>query len=354
LVLPSTNSLQKGIWIASYPGSGNTWARAFISNLLREIRGNAADAQDINRLRKHSIWENDAVPYEQLLGKSLTGCSREEIARTRPQVQQLLSEARSRPFFVKTRLAVARVEAFPTINFEMTLAAIYLIRNPLDVAISCSHHFGREIDPIIEHMADPAFASRGSERFVHEFMGSWSTHVASWLSVSHRPVYVMRYEDMLKDPVRAFGALARFLRLEPTPPQLQRAIDKSSFSELSRQEREKGFAEKPAATERFFRAGSADQWREVLTRAQVARIVEAHAPMMMRTGYLLPNCGADIQPASTSKAQDTKQHLPATATRNSPAIAANESLTLSSAPGIDPRFDQGGRNKPPASHSQPR
>jgi Sulfotransferase domain len=308
LVLPSTNSLQKGIWIASYPGSGNTWARAFVHNLLREIRGNVVDAQDINRLRKHTVWENDAVPYEQLLGKSLTKCSREEIARTRPQVQQLLSEARTRPFFVKTHLAVARVEGFPTINFEMTLAAIYIIRNPLDVAISCSHHSGREIAPVIEHMADPIFASRGSERFVYEFMGSWSAHVASWLSVSHRPVYVMRYEDMLKDPLRAFGALARFLRLDLTPAQLQRAIDKSSFSELSKQEREKGFAEKPATTEKFFRAGCADQWRDVLTKAQVGRIVEAHAPMMMRTGYLLPNCGADVPPPSRSKMQDTKQH----------------------------------------------
>lgn len=303
----ATNSLQKGIWIASYPKSGNTWARAFIHNLLTEIRGKDADAHDINRLRKHTVWEITGGPYEQLIGKPLTECSLEEIARTRPRIQQLLSEARSRPFFLKTHLALARVEDFPTINLEMTLAAIYIVRNPLDVAISYSHHSNCSIDLIIERMADPLFMSHGSEKVVHEFMGSWSAHVASWLSLSSRPVHVMRYEDMLKTPVRTFGALARFLRLDPTPKQLQRAIDKSSFSELSKQEQERGFTEKPAVAERFFRNGSADQWRDVLTKEQIVRIVEAHAPMMMRTGYLIPNCGADVQPATTSKTREIER-----------------------------------------------
>ena len=89
-------SLQKGIWIASYPKSGNTWTRAFIHNLLREIRGNTDAAQNINRLSKHTIWEVNAGPYQQLLGKHPQECSEHEIAKTRPQVQRLLSEARSR------------------------------------------------------------------------------------------------------------------------------------------------------------------------------------------------------------------------------------------------------------------
>ena len=290
----SPNEIQKGIWIASYPKSGNTWVRVFIGNILRELRGNAAGPQDINILNRNSTWEIDAEPYQQLLGKPLNQCNVEEIARIRPQVQCLLSQARSRPFFIKTHLSVARFEGFPTINFEMTLAAIYIVRNPLDVAISYAHHASREIDHIIDQMADPVLRSSGSERHVYEFMGSWSFHVASWLSVSHRPVYVMRYEDMLASPYKAFGGLARFLRLAPTPDQLKRAIENSSFVQLSKQESERGFREKPEVAEKFFRAGRANQWREVLTKEQVTRVVRAHAPIMQRGGYLLPNCGADI------------------------------------------------------------
>jgi hypothetical protein len=287
-MVQSAASLQKGIWIASYPKSGNTWVRLFIHNLLREISGNAADAQDINRANRHTVWETNAAPYEQLLGRNPVECSLEEIAQTRPQVQQLLAAARSGPFFIKTHLAVANINGYPTINFDMTLAAIYVIRNPLDVAISYAHYAGRKIDQIIEQMAAPAAKSYGSEKFVYEFIGSWSTHVASWMSVSHRAVYVIRYEDMLRAPFKVFGDLAHFLRLAPSPDQLQAAIDKSSFSELSRQESEKGFVERPPTSEKFFRVGKANQWRDGLTKEHVSKVITAHAPMMQRTGYPAP------------------------------------------------------------------
>jgi hypothetical protein len=29
--------------------------------------------------------------------------------------------------------------------------------------------------------------------------------------------------------------------------------------------------------------------------------------MMMRTGYLIPNCGADVQPATTSKTREIER-----------------------------------------------
>jgi len=218
-------------------------------------------------------------------------------------VQRLLAEASSGPFFIKTHLGVARIDGYPTINFDMTLAAIYVVRNPLDVAVSYAHFGGREIDQVIDQMAAPRAKSYGSERFVYEFIGSWSTHVASWMSISHRPVYVMRYEDMLGAPSKVFGGLARLLRLAPSPEQLKATIDKSSFSELSKQEAEKGFVERPPTAEKFFRVGKADQWCSVLTKEQALKVIETHAPMMQRCGYLPPNCGASILPLTSSERQ---------------------------------------------------
>src|SRR5215471_4943353 len=299
----STGSAQKGIWIASYPKSGNTWVRLFIHNLLREISGKATGAQDINRLNRHTVWETDAGPYRRILGKNPMECSPEEIARARPRVQMLLAEERGGPFFLKTHLGVAGIDGYPTINFEMTLAAIYIVRNPLDVAVSYGHYAGREIDQIIEQMAASAAKSYGSEQFVYEFIGSWSTHVAGWMSIWHRPVYVIRYEDMLREPMKVFGDLARFLRLAPLPEQLKAAVDSSSFFELSRQEAEKGFVERPPTAGKFFRVGEADQWRDALTKEQVRKVIGTHAPMMQRAGYLLANCGADILSVEKSMRQ---------------------------------------------------
>ena len=47
-----------------------------------------------------------------------------------------------------------------------------------------------------------------------------------------------------------------------------------------------GFRERPEDAERFFREGRAGQWKEVLTLAQVQRIVDAHGEQMQRFGYL--------------------------------------------------------------------
>ena len=63
----------------------------------------------------------------------------------------------------------------------------------------------------------------------YEYMGSWSFHVASWMSVTSRPVLILRYEDLLCAPERNFGRVASFLRLQPTTQQLRRAIEKSPF-----------------------------------------------------------------------------------------------------------------------------
>lgn len=85
----------------------------------------------------------------------------------------------------------------------------------------------------------------------------------------------MRYEDMLAEPQKTFGALARHLLFTPSDEQLAEAIDRSSFKRLREQEEKAGFKERPEEAERFFRDGRAGQW-----------IVDAHGEQMQRFGYL--------------------------------------------------------------------
>ncbi|MGB3743403.1 MAG: hypothetical protein WBD11_02525 [Xanthobacteraceae bacterium] len=58
----------------------------------------------------------------------------------------------------------------------------------------------------------------------------------------------------------------------------------SPWTKLKEQEEKAGFRERPEKAERFFRDGRAGQWKEVLTSAQIARIV--HKEQMERFGYL--------------------------------------------------------------------
>jgi hypothetical protein len=288
------DTTQQIIWLCSYPKSGNTWLRAFIHNILREL-GGGTGPQDINQMSEHTVWELEAENFERALRKPLIRMSPREIAKIRPEVQRHLANAKPGPFFVKTHLAVGHDFQYPTINRSATLAAIHIVRNPLDVAISFANYFNTNLDSAIEVMGTTDFKSSTNERTACEFMGSWSQNVASWIALTERPVFIIRYEDMLSNPARSFAQLLRFLRLPASAAQLNAAIANSSFAELSRQERENGFNERPGTAQKFFRDGRAGQWHDVLSRAQIQLIVRTHAPMMQRFGYLAPDCGLPIR-----------------------------------------------------------
>jgi hypothetical protein len=75
-----------------------------------------------------------------------------------------------------------------------------------------------------------------------EVYSSWSTHVRSWTRNPHPAILVMRYEDMIADSVKSFGAFTRHFLLHPTPAELADAIERSSFDKLQAQEEEAAFA----------------------------------------------------------------------------------------------------------------
>src|SRR5262249_16401546 len=113
----------------------------------------------------------------------------------------------------------------------------------------------------------------------------WSGHVMSWLDQTDVPVHLVRYEDLIADPAACFGAALRFAGRSATTAEIERAIGFADLTELQRQEREKGFAERMSRTAPFFRSGSVGGWRESLTSAQVDAIEQAHEVVMVRLGY---------------------------------------------------------------------
>lgn len=269
------------IWLASYPKSGNTWTRAFLHNLLM----NPKEPADINALNRFCLGEDKAQYYAQFDARPLTELSFKEVMALRPKVHRLLTESFPDSVFVKTHNFLGEVEGIPLVTMDCTAGGVYIVRNPLDVAISYAHHFGVDIDEAIAQMANPVMGSPTTEMVVRQVYGSWSLNVKSWTQVPMPSLHVMRYEDMHSQPFRTFGNLARFLGLNPPRERLQKAIDNSSFKALQRQERQHGFIER-SANSRFFREGRPGQWRGVLSKEQIARIVEDHREQMERFDYV--------------------------------------------------------------------
>ncbi len=271
----------KIIWLASYPKSGNTWLRAFLHNLLR----NPNEGYDINKMADFTIGDSSVAWYMPLIGRAPGDWTVEEVAKVRRQAHEAMTRAYPDNVFVKTHNALVADDHGPLITLELTAGAIYVVRNPLDVAVSYSHHLGKTIDQTINILNSPKSGNPNTVKNVYQKLRSWSVHVSSWTARPHPGLHVIRYEDMLGQPERAFGGVAAFLGLKPPRQRLLRAIERSGFAELRKREEEQGFIERSDVAERFFREGRAGQWREALTPEQVQRIVEAHEPVMRRFGY---------------------------------------------------------------------
>jgi hypothetical protein len=275
------------VWVASYPKSGNTWVRAFLHNLVR-LRSGEAGEQDINEMARFSTWDLDKKRYADFLGYEPDNAThRKEIAATRHAVHRQIADSIDGLVFIKTHNCLVMDRGHSTINFDVTAGAIYVVRNPLDVAISYAHHSGTSVDDAIKRMAATDAETAGNDRAVYEVHGSWSQHVGSWTRNPHRALQVVRYEDLLLDPQNSFAGLARHLLLDSSHHRTATAIELSTFARLQAQERAKGFRERPdGANQNFFREGRAGQWKDILAPAQIDRIVNDHGDQMQRFGYL--------------------------------------------------------------------
>jgi hypothetical protein len=265
------------VWLASYPKSGNTWVRAFIANLRLGDRGpaNINDLQIPTAANRHL--------FDQVAGVEASDLTPEEIARMRPRVYRQLAEDSAESVFLKIHDACG-----PIVPADATAGAIYIIRNPLDVAVSFAHHMSKPIDWSVNEMASntAAYHSDLPIRNLNQTLVSWSGHVRSWVDQRAFPVHVVRYEDLHERPLEAFAAIATCCRLQNKPNSVQQAIERSSFEALQTQELKSGFRERPEKLASFFRQGRVGAWREVLSPAQIARIIDDHGPVMERFGYL--------------------------------------------------------------------
>lgn len=286
-IRPAKNAAQSKsglIWLASYPKSGNTWARIFLSNLAAIMAGES-EKLELNTIARFSHSADFQRYFEEILGFKPTARHCNEIAAARQKVQQKIADTYEGLIFLKTHNALVNDRGHSVVNFAVTSGAVYIVRNPLDVAISLAHHGGITIDEAIQTMASEDSESRVDDKLVNEIWSSWSRHVSSWTRKPHPAIRVMRYEDMLADPLSSFTALAQHLRLDATPAQLALAVERSSFENLQGEEERAGFVERPQQAERFFREGRVGQWREVLTQQQIERVVAAHREQMARFGY---------------------------------------------------------------------
>jgi hypothetical protein len=277
---------RKIVWLASYPKSGNTWFRAFLTAL--HVKGDSP--LDINRMNQATIASSREL-FDEYSGIPSSDLTFEEIDRLRPLVYRNNVKNTNELIYHKIHDAWTLLpNGDPLFPKEITKAAIYLIRNPLDIVVSFSNHLSVSIDKTIEVMNNPGYAFCNKyEKLLPQLkqkLLTWSGHVKSWTEESDLPVKVLRYEDMKNNPFEAFAGALEFIDLHVSKSEIENAIQKSSFDELKKLEEEKGFIEKNKHSASFFRKGITGDWKNVLSPEQVKRITDIHGETMKRFHYL--------------------------------------------------------------------
>jgi hypothetical protein len=274
--------MNKILWLASFPKSGNTWTRVFLMNLFM----NPSKPLSINEVHKMSPSDTGSDWYTMFDDRPLPEWTLPEVARMRHKVHVEIARRAPDTLFVKTHSPLSTWQGVPVINMQVTAGAVYIVRNPLDVVASYANHLGLAIDPTIEIMNRSGYMAPASEHGVPHPIDSWRANVASWTARPNPAIHLMRYEDMIDQPEQTFARLVEFLRLPQDQERLKKAIAFSSFDQLKSMEDDEGFAEASKKAKRFFRGGRSGGWREELTHEQVRAIVDVNREQMARFDYV--------------------------------------------------------------------
>ena len=261
------------VWLASYPKSGNTWLRVFLANYFL---GGAAPVS-INQIHQLGVMDAATELYRRVAPPDFRPADGAAALKLRRAVLDWVSRTGSDVIFVKTHAlngAVTGVEMAPA---ALTRAAIYILRDPRDVALSYARHFGTTPERAVAILGDPEARIVPSRTAVEQITASWSGNVDGWTGAKGFPVLALRYEDMLADPEQAFGRVLRHIGVPADPARLTQATRFSAFGELKAQEARDDFLEHGEKKDRFFHSGTSGQWRDgALAADLVARIERDH------------------------------------------------------------------------------
>ena len=271
------SDLKRIIWLASYPKSGNTWVRGLLANYLQP----GGKAVGLNEIGQFTIGDTRQEFFDRAVGRPFQARTVQEWISVRTKALELIAGSRQGHHFVKSHSQLAMVEGIELIPPQVTAAAIYVMRNPFDLAPSYARHMGVSLDAIIDRITDD-MGTHGTPTGIMEITGRWDSHVQHWTGSRGLPMHVMRYEDMIAHDRLAFQKLIEFLGVPYDKARLKRALSACSFRMLQAQERDQGFNERPPHMDAFFSTGRSGAWRHELNPAQVRRIRDAFLPTLSR------------------------------------------------------------------------
>ena len=269
------------VWLASYPKSGNTWTRIFLTHYLL----NAEKPIPINQMHRFGFGDSIVKAYNMVAGRKINLNNLDLVLSFREKVLRGIVANKADINLVKTHNIKKVARGVELIPDRFTRSVIYIVRNPLDMVLSYARHYDMSPEKATKMIGSQDNGNAPTASNAAEFLGKWCDHVESWTVATKYPTLVLRYEDLLEDPETHFAKAVEHLGGPVDAERLKRAIDFSSFNKLKEQEEKEGFIEKPSGAEAFFAKGTSGYWKEDLDKNLVRKIRRDHRHVMQRYGY---------------------------------------------------------------------
>jgi hypothetical protein len=281
------------IWLASYPKSGNTYVRAFLSAYYFSENGQF-DFSQISKIEQ--------FPHEKFFKQevnSITDASKQWVP-----IQREINKDKKIRFF-KTHSFLGNYQNNEFTSPETTLGAVYIVRDPRNVLTSIKNHYSFDDDNALKMISDKTrslMSNNGSHASL-TFISSWAENYLSWFRDNRFRRLFIKYEDLIANKYETFRDIIVFTntlmnRVEGVDKsKLQKAIETTNFDILKKKEISETFDGSQSSFKNwrkfhsenknlFFNLGPENNWKKNLKTEISNKIEVGFEKEMKRLGYL--------------------------------------------------------------------
>ncbi len=274
------------IWIASYPKSGNTFIRSFLSAYFFSDTGKF----DFDLL--YNILQFPSLKFSKTDHPSKKDAAQNWIIN-----QNFFFK--DKDVFLKTHNNLLKYEGYKFTSQKQTKGAIYIVRDPRNVILSMSHHYSLSYEQAYEKILDDK-ASLLEKTFNNDhsnftYLGSWSDHFKSWKDNNEFKILFLKYEDFEKNVEKEFKKILLFIlklkneKIEIDEDKFLNAIKSTNFTNLRNKENIFGFEESVYSDKgkkiNFFNLGFQNKWQKKLPNGILRKINTNLHKELVELGY---------------------------------------------------------------------
>ncbi len=220
------------VWLASYPRSGNTFFRIILNSIFGiKTYSVYDDIIDISADKKTS-----EVVGHKFLPEGF------DISRARQE---------KKIYYIKTH-------EFFSESIDARDKIIYLIRDGRESTLSLMKYinsYSKQKLQLIDVIVG------------NTFVGKWSNHVRSWNPYNRENTLLVKFEELIQEPVEFIEVISSFLKLVPVGEKIP------TFEELKK------------INPKFFRSGKTDTWKQEYTQREHTLFWLLNGATMNEYGY---------------------------------------------------------------------